>query len=67
MKNTTKLEETVEELKNCKGCKGLHECKNKVKGYIYYPEEQNKILKFLLCTRMQPPISELKFRKQSAQ
>lgn len=36
-KNVSKLEETTLELKNCKSCKGLYECKNKVKGYVFYP------------------------------
>lgn len=37
MKYTTKLEETVEELTHCANCKGLPFCKNKVKGFVYYP------------------------------
>lgn len=37
MKYTTKLENTVQELNNCKGCKGLGQCKNKLCGYVNYP------------------------------
>lgn len=37
IKYTTKLQSTVEEIKNCKGCKGLSYCKNRVSGYINYP------------------------------
>ena len=44
--NTTKLEETLEELKNCKNCNGLHECKNKELGFINYPKNYNGNLIF---------------------
>jgi len=35
--NTSKLEDSVTELKKCQGCKGLYECKNKVLGHFLYP------------------------------
>ena len=34
MKNNTKLTDTCDELKNCKNCKGLFMCKNKVECFI---------------------------------
>ena len=37
LKNNTKLMDTVDELKNCKNCKGLFMCKNKVEGHVLYP------------------------------
>lgn len=37
MKYTSKLENTVNDLKNCSKCKNLIECKNKVNGCVYYP------------------------------
>lgn len=37
IKYTSKLQNTVEELENCKGCKGLSYCKNRVQGYVNYP------------------------------
>lgn len=46
MKYTTKLESSVCELKNCKGCKGLGHCKNKITGYLNYPSVQNEGLVF---------------------
>lgn len=46
MKNNTKLMDTCEELKNCKGCKGLHECKNNVSGHVLYPRF-DETLKFV--------------------
>lgn len=46
-KYTSKLENTVNELKNCKGCKGLEFCKNKVVGYVEYPKEEGDALVFV--------------------
>ena len=37
IKNNTKLMDTCDELKNCKTCKGLFMCKNKVSGHVLYP------------------------------
>lgn len=41
MKYTSKLEETVVELSHCANCKGLPFCKNKLKGFVYYPRIVN--------------------------
>lgn len=46
MKYTSKLEITLEELSNCSKCKSLHECKNKVTGYVNYPTLENDIIIF---------------------
>lgn len=46
MKYTTNLEETVKELENCKDCKNLAFCKNKVKGFVFYPSISSNLLKF---------------------
>lgn len=35
--NTTKLQNTVQELKNCHNCKGLASCQNKCVGFVDYP------------------------------
>lgn len=48
MKYTSKLENTVWELKNCKNCKGLVFCKNKVEGHVDYPILRNGKLVFNL-------------------
>lgn len=45
-KYTTKLENTVCELKNCKNCKGLSMCKNNVKGYVNFPSKEENSLVF---------------------
>ena len=39
MKYTTKIEKSACELKNCKKCKNIFECKNEVEGYVYYPQK----------------------------
>lgn len=46
MKYTSNLEDAFEEEKNCKNCKSLACCKNKVVGYRYTPEKEKKIIKF---------------------
>lgn len=46
MKHTSKLKRSAEELKNCKNCKGLHSCKNRVKGFVYYPKMTNNRVDF---------------------
>lgn len=51
MKNNSKIKETVAELKNCKNCKGLFMCKNRLDGYVYFPEvdEANLIFNYVPC------------------
>ena len=44
--NTTKLEETLQELGNCKECKGLFMCKNSYEGHVYFPEKKEERLQF---------------------
>lgn len=45
-KNTIKLFDSLEELTHCKNCNNLYECKNKVKGYVYFPENKGSKLCF---------------------
>ena len=40
MKITSKLQDSVEELKNCKQCEGLFVCKNALKGHVKVPEKR---------------------------
>lgn len=46
MKHTSKIEESAREIKNCKTCKSLHMCKNKVRGFKYYPKVKGTRLSF---------------------
>ena len=44
--NTSKFQDSVIELTNCKNCKGLSNCKNKSNGYVYYPNNYNNTIDF---------------------
>lgn len=46
MKYTAKLEMTVCELNNCKKCKSVMECKNRVTGCVFYPRLNGNQLSF---------------------
>jgi len=46
MKYTSSLEETVKELNNCSTCDGLVYCKNRLEGYVFYPEKDKYQIKF---------------------
>ena len=46
MKYTSKLEDSVVELSNCKNCKGLEYCKNKYNGHVYFPKKYKDIIEF---------------------
>lgn len=46
MKHTSKIMECVQEVKNCKNCGGLHSCKNRVKGFVYYPKKMDNRMGF---------------------
>ena len=50
MKYTSKLEKCVNCLKNCDECKILIECKNEVKGCIYFPKKVDDKLEFNYVT-----------------
>lgn len=46
MKYTSKLKESFLESKNCKDCKGIPFCKNKVSGFCYTPFIQGEHIRF---------------------
>lgn len=45
-KYTSKLEECVKQINNCKNCKGLGQCKNPIMGYYNYPKVKNENIDF---------------------
>ena len=45
-KYTSKLQDTLEELDHCRGCKGLFNCKNKLEGHVCYPQKEGNRLIF---------------------
>lgn len=46
MKYTSSLEDSYIDYMNCRNCKSLACCKNKVDGYRYTPEKEKNIIKF---------------------
>lgn len=46
MKYTTKIEKSACEIRNCKDCKNILECKNEVEGYVYYPNKIEGSIEF---------------------
>lgn len=61
MFNTTKLQDTVEELHNCKNCKGISGCKNKETGFVNYPNNYNgKIVFSYIACKYQKELLEKK-------
>lgn len=46
MKYTSRLKDCSYEASNCKGCKGLNDCKNKVRGFVLIPIKNNKVINF---------------------
>lgn len=66
MKRTSKLENTCEELLNCKSCKGLFMCKNAYSGYVSMPRKENDKISFQYepC-RYTKKMHELKVTKES--
>ena len=50
-KYTSLLEESSLEFKNCSNCKGIVECKNKIKGFAYLPRvvDSNLIFEYKPC------------------
>lgn len=63
MKYTSKLETTVQELSNCKNCKRLSDCKNKMYGCVNYPNVEGNRLRFdyVACKYKIKSIEEEKF------
>lgn len=62
-KYTSKLENTVLELNNCKKCRDLRECKNKVEGCVSYPKVIDNRLQFdyITCKYKNKDIEEKRY------
>lgn len=65
MKYTSSLEEAFTENENCKNCKGLSACKNKVSGYCYTPVSNNKIINFSYdaCSYLQSYLTDNAYKE----
>lgn len=44
--NSSSLEDSFNELCNCKNCKNIDSCKNHIKGYVYYPSKNESKVTF---------------------
>ncbi len=60
IKYTSKLETTVKELENCKKCRSLLECKNKMEGCVCYPKVNDNRIRFdfVACKYKNKALSE---------
>ncbi len=67
MQNTSKLKDSVEELKNCKNCKNLAMCHNKVNGYVFFPKVNEGKLQFdyVPCKYQKELIKKQEEKKES--
>ena len=67
MKYTSKLEHVIDNLKNCENCKSLMECKNEVKGCVYYPTKRDDGLDFnyITCKYKNKEMEELSKNKST--
>ena len=59
IKYTSKLQDTLCELDNCKNCKGLFDCKNKVEGHVSFPKvEGNRLIFSYIPCKHQTKLEE---------
>ena len=65
MRYTSSLEDTFIENKNCKNCKGLDSCLNKVKGYCYNAVNDKGMITFSYdaCDYMEKKIKEDSYKE----
>lgn len=65
IKYTSSLEECVLQRKMCKKCPGIDMCKNKVKGYVLTPEQNQKrvIFSYVACSRYQSYLDSVSYNK----
>ncbi len=65
MKYTSSLKDSFLEFENCKKCKSLNSCKNKVFGYCYQPEiKENKIFfSYVACSKYQEYLDKTSYMK----
>ncbi|MBR4231499.1 MAG: primosomal protein DnaI [Bacilli bacterium] len=61
-RNLTSLEDTINELDNCKNCPGIGKCPNMMKGYVYYPSknESKVVFDYVPCKKLKQYESDIK-------
>lgn len=65
MQYTSSLEDSSIEFSNCRGCKGLEECKNKIKGCMYTPKLENDkiIFSYVTCNYQNKKDNDTKYQE----
>lgn len=65
MKYTSALEESANELNNCKKCKHLLDCKNSYKGHVFYPNilSDNLVFDYVPCKYKKESDERNKYKK----
>ena len=60
MRYTSNLQDTYQEYCNCKNCKGLDYCHNKMRGYVYtaLPNENNIVFSYDACPKLNKELKE---------
>ena len=66
MKYTSSLQDSFIENENCKSCKGLEYCKNKMHGYVYTPIKEEKTINFSYdaCPKYQKRLKEDAYKEK---
>ena len=61
-RHLTSLEDTINELDNCKGCPGIVKCPNMMRGYVYYPSknESKVVFDYVPCKKLKQYELDLK-------
>lgn len=65
MEYTSSLEDSSIEFHNCRSCKSLEECKNKIKGYMYTPklEHEKIIFSYVACSYQKKKDYDTKYQE----
>lgn len=65
MQYTSSLDDASYEFSNCRNCKGLSECKNKIKGFMYTPKVDNNniIFSYVACPYQQKKEQDTKYQE----
>lgn len=65
MKYTTSLQDSLEEKRNCKSCKSLTTCPNKMKGYVYSPEVEGRqiLFSYIACPKYNDYLEKMSYTK----
>lgn len=66
LKNNMLLMDTVDELKNCKNCKGINMCKNKLEGHVLYPEYDDALKFIYMPCKFQKELEKRKIEKEKS-